>query len=156
MSSACHRVGTEFTRLSPHLLHVVLSLASDSAARWPQGFLSRPELEVGGEGRPEPARCRQRCLNDLDTSSPSTPASREQQLLGTQVPPWQSLHRARSLAPFLHLTGGSRKPAPHANGPLSLEAWQTLPRQGSPKPQRAGQGLRGTKAIFKSKRATGS
>lgn len=68
----------------------------------------------------------------------------------------QSVHRASSPAPFLGLTGGSRNAAMRSNGPLSLEAWRTPTLRGSPKPRRAGQGQRGTKAIFKSKGAAGS
>lgn len=105
----------------------------------------------GVEGCSELACWWRHCFNDLDVSSPSASPPREPPPLGMHVPPWQSVHQANSLAPFLHLTRGSRNPAMSSNGPLSLEAWQTLTLWGSPKPRRAGQGLRGTKAIFKSK-----
>jgi hypothetical protein len=84
------------------------------------------------------------------------PTSRGLPPLGACVPPWQNVHQANSPAPFLNPLSGSRKPAMCSNGPLSLEAWQTLLLWDSSKPRRAGQGLRGTKAIFKSKRAAGS
>lgn len=116
------------------------------------GIPQVPRTAVGWRGAQSlPAGGGRHCFNDLDVSSPSASPPREPPPLGMHVPPWQSVHQANSLAPFLHLTRGSRNPAMCSNGPLSLEAWQTLTLWGSPKPRRAGQGLRGTKAIFKSK-----
>lgn len=115
------------------------------------GFLNRREKLRDCLPRRRPG-----CLTDLDIPPPAplqgAAALGTESLRGGA----QSVHRASSTAPFLGLTGGSRNAAMCSNGPLSLEAWRTPTLRGSPKPRRAGQGQRGTKAIFKSKGAAGS
>lgn len=136
---------------TPPFLPSVMPLATASIGPGGHGDSWTGQSWSGVEGCSEPACWWRHCFNDPDTSSPSASPSREPPPLGMHVPPWQSTHQANSPAPFLHLTGGSRNAAMRSNGPLSLEAWQTLTLWGSPELRRAGQGLRGTKAIFKSK-----
>lgn len=86
---------------SPPFLYLLIPLVTDWVGPSDHGDAWTAQSQAGME-QWEPNCCWQRNSQPSCACS-SAPPPREPPPQGTCVPPWQSVHQANSLAPFLHL-----------------------------------------------------